>query len=183
MAWLYYVNKHFSLFTFIQLFTTNYNEDNYNVESHETAENKENDGHSNQDLIVNCMKNLKQKANETSSCAQGKGAHQTKNPRNDEILYYKDFPVQRRNARHIAKDGRNAGLLNNNVICYANAIFQIIASCNHLNEFFLNPPRCSGAVLAVCVTSVKPDVTRQLLNPVCTLRSNVPNEKGSLKSS
>ena len=70
----------------------NYNEDNYNVEFHEPADNKENDGHS----------NLKRKATETSSCAQGQGAHQTKNPRNDEILYNKYFPVQRRNVCHIA---------------------------------------------------------------------------------
>ena len=41
----------------------------------------------------------------------------------------------------ILLDGRNAGLVNNKVICYANAIFQVIASCNHLNRFLLNPPR------------------------------------------
>ena len=73
-------------------------------------------------LIGNCRRNLKRKANETSSCAQG--AHQTKYPRNDEIPYYKKFPVQRCNACHIAKDGRNSGLINNNGICYANARLQ-----------------------------------------------------------
>jgi ubiquitin C-terminal hydrolase len=42
---------------------------------------------------------------------------------------------------HIAPDnGRNAGLVNNNVLCYANAIFQIIASCGCLNESLSNPP-------------------------------------------
>jgi ubiquitin C-terminal hydrolase len=35
---------------------------------------------------------------------------------------------------------RNAGLVNNNVLCYANAIFQIIASCGCLNESLSNPP-------------------------------------------
>ena len=43
--------------------------------------------------------------------------------------------------------------------------------------------KCFGAVLPVCVTSELPEGTRQLLNPVCHLRSNVPNEKGPLKSS
>jgi hypothetical protein len=64
----------------------NYNEDNCNKETHEKADNEESDGCSNQDSIVNCRRNLKQKANETSICAQG--AHQTKCPRNDETPYY-----------------------------------------------------------------------------------------------
>ena len=71
------------------------------MEPHETADNEENDWHSNQDLIVNWRRNPKQKANETSSCAQG--AHQTKYPRNDEIPYYKKFPVQRHNARFLLR--------------------------------------------------------------------------------
>jgi hypothetical protein len=85
------------------------------------------------------MRYLKQKANETSSCAQD--AHQKKIPRNDDLLYYTEFPNKTRNARNIAMDGGNLGIKINNVICYANAIFQIIASCNHLNEFLLKPPR------------------------------------------
>jgi ubiquitin C-terminal hydrolase len=117
----------------------NNNEDNSNKETHETSDNEEHDSHSNQDSTVNCRRYLKRKANETSSCAQGDP--QTKCPRNKEPLYYKEFPVQRRNARHIEKDGRTAGLLNNNVICYANAIFQLLANCNKLNEYLLNPPR------------------------------------------
>ena len=54
----------------------NYNEDNSNLETHETSDNKENDDHSNQDSAVNCRRYIKQKANEISSCAQD--THQTK---------------------------------------------------------------------------------------------------------
>ncbi len=57
------------------------------------------------------------------------------------LQYYRNFSNQRSNRHHIATDGRNAGLLNNNVLCYyANAIFQIIASCGCLNESLSNPP-------------------------------------------
>jgi ubiquitin C-terminal hydrolase len=55
--------------------------------------------------------------------------------------YRNDFiSNQRSNTHRIATDGRNAGLVNNNVLCYANAIFQIIASCGCLNESLSNPP-------------------------------------------
>ena len=57
------------------------------------------------------------------------------------IQYYRNFSNQRSNRHHIAPDdGRNAGLVNNNVLCYANTIFQIIASCGCLNESLSNPP-------------------------------------------
>jgi ubiquitin C-terminal hydrolase len=57
------------------------------------------------------------------------------------IQYYRNFSNQRSNRHRIANDGgRNAGLVNNNVLCYANAIFQIIASCGCLNESLSNPP-------------------------------------------
>ena len=57
------------------------------------------------------------------------------------IQYYRNFSNQRSNRHHIAPDdGRNAGLVNNNVLCYANAIFQIIASCGCLNESLSNRP-------------------------------------------
>ena len=56
------------------------------------------------------------------------------------IQYYRNDFIERRNKHHVATDGRNAGLLNNNVLCYANAIFQIIASCGCLNESLSNPP-------------------------------------------
>jgi hypothetical protein len=53
----------------------------------------------------------------------------------------KDFNTpQRSNAHCIANDGCNAGLVNNDVVCFANAILQIIASCGHLNEALSNPP-------------------------------------------
>jgi hypothetical protein len=65
----------------------NYNEDNSNMETHETSNNQEYDSNSHQDSTVNCRRYLKQKANETSSCAQGDP--QTKCPRNKEPLYYK----------------------------------------------------------------------------------------------
>jgi hypothetical protein len=35
----------------------------------------------------------------------------------------------------------NAGLSNTGVICYSNAIFQALASCNHLTMFFDTPPQ------------------------------------------
>jgi hypothetical protein len=34
----------------------------------------------------------------------------------------------------------NAGLSNSGVVCYSNAIFQVLASCNHLTAFFSNSP-------------------------------------------
>ncbi len=35
----------------------------------------------------------------------------------------------------------NAGLSNTGVICYSNAIFQALASCNHMTTFFDTPPQ------------------------------------------
>jgi ubiquitin C-terminal hydrolase len=35
----------------------------------------------------------------------------------------------------------NAGLSNTGVLCYSNAIFQALASCNHLKTFFDTPPQ------------------------------------------
>ena len=46
-----------------------YNDDNSNKKTHETSDNEENDGHSNQDSTVNCRRYLKRNSNETSSCA------------------------------------------------------------------------------------------------------------------
>ena len=75
----------------------NYNEENSNLETHETSDNKKIDDRSNQDSAVNRRRYLKQKANETSSCAQD--THQTKCPRNEKSIYYKEFPDK--NAMHI----------------------------------------------------------------------------------
>jgi hypothetical protein len=60
-----------------------------------------------------------------------------------ECQYYRNkfITPQRSSTHRIAIDGRNAGLVNNNVVCYANAIFQIIASCGCLNKLLCNPPR------------------------------------------
>jgi hypothetical protein len=57
-------------------------------------------------------------------------------------LYYRDFPKsQWHNIHPTDNDSHaNAGLLNSDVICYSNAILQVIASCIHLIEFFLSPP-------------------------------------------
>jgi hypothetical protein len=65
--------------------------------------------------------------------------HQNTSP---ESPYYRnDFRTpQRSNACNITLDGCNAGLDNNNVICYANAIFQKIATCGHVDEALCNPP-------------------------------------------
>jgi ubiquitin C-terminal hydrolase len=35
----------------------------------------------------------------------------------------------------------NAGLSNTGIICYSNAIFQALVSCNHLTTFFDTPPQ------------------------------------------
>ncbi len=47
--------------------------------------------------------------------------------------------------RYTANQGNNempnAGLSNTGVICYSNAIFQALASCNHLTTFFDTPPQ------------------------------------------
>jgi ubiquitin C-terminal hydrolase len=71
--------------------------------------------------------------------ARDKPGRRKKEPRTQ---YYRDdfIPPQRSNARRIATDGRNAGLVNNNVVCYANAIFQIIACCGCLNKALCNTP-------------------------------------------
>ncbi len=71
--------------------------------------------------------------------ARDKPGRRQKEPRNQ---YYRDdfIPAQRNNARCIATDSPNAGLVNNNVVCYANAIFQIIASCGYLNQLLRNTP-------------------------------------------
>jgi hypothetical protein len=49
-------------------------------------------------------------------------------------------PSQRNNARCTANDNRNAGLVNNDIVCYANAVLQIIASCVRLNKALSNSP-------------------------------------------
>jgi hypothetical protein len=43
----------------------------------------------------------------------------------------------------------NAGLSNTGIICCSNAIFQALASCNHLTMFFNTPPQqnCEHFVL------------------------------------
>ena len=89
-------------------------------------------------VISDAWTNLKQKLNKTSICAPSH--HQKKCPKKDESIYYTTFKEQRRNGQRIVRDGRYAGLMNNTIICYANSIFQIIASCNHLNKYLLTPP-------------------------------------------
>jgi hypothetical protein len=67
-------------------------------------------------------------------------AHQNTSP--DTQYYRTDFNTpQRSNARCITNGGRNAGLENNYIVCYANAIFQIIASCGRVYKALCNPPR------------------------------------------
>jgi hypothetical protein len=71
--------------------------------------------------------------------ARDETGRRKKEPRNQ---YYRDdfIPSQRSNTRRIATNSRNAGLVNNNVVCYANAIFHIIASCGYLSELLRNTP-------------------------------------------
>jgi hypothetical protein len=42
--------------------------------------------------------------------------------------------------RNESDETANPGLLNNGVICYANAIFQALAHFNHITSLFNNPP-------------------------------------------
>ncbi len=57
--------------------------------------------------------------------------------------YYRNFPKSQRHNMHPTDNDSyaNAGLQNSDVICYSNSILQVIASCTHLMEFFLSPPR------------------------------------------
>ncbi len=57
--------------------------------------------------------------------------------------YYRNFPKsQQRNIHPTDNDSHaNAGLQNSDIICYSNSTLQVIASCTHLKEFFLSPPR------------------------------------------
>jgi hypothetical protein len=60
------------------------------------------------------------------------------NKSTDAISYYKKFPPSRRS--NIRATQTNAGLINANVICNSNAIFQCIASCANLTDFLQSPP-------------------------------------------
>ena len=58
-----------------------------------------------------------------------------------QFSYYRtNFHPSRRSERRAT--GTNTGLINANVICYSNAIFQCIASCANLDDFtdFLRSP-------------------------------------------
>jgi hypothetical protein len=87
-------------------------------------------------VILDGRTSVKQKLDETSICDND----EQKSQKQEESLYYTTFKESRRNGRQIFCDGRNAGLKNNNVICYANSIFQIIASCNQFNKYLPTPP-------------------------------------------
>jgi ubiquitin C-terminal hydrolase len=60
------------------------------------------------------------------------------NKSTDAISYYKKFPPSRRSNLHATQ--ANTGLINANVICYSNAIFQCVASCANLTDFLRSPP-------------------------------------------
>ena len=68
----------------------------------------------------------KETANNRTTCAQ--------------FTYYRECHPSRRSNRRAT--GANTGLINANVICYSNAIFQCIASCVNLDNFadFLRSP-------------------------------------------
>ncbi len=57
----------------------------------------------------------------------------------------------------------NAGLSNTSVICYSNAIFQVLASCNHLTMFFDTPPQqnCERFVLYYAFSQVLHSMVRR----------------------
>ncbi len=62
--------------------------------------------------------------------------------RAEESPYYKVFPTPHRgNIWPTDNAGANAGLINPGVVCYLNAIFQVIASCIHLTDFLHDPPK------------------------------------------
>ena len=63
-----------------------------------------------------------------------------------QISYYRDFQTSRRSGVSRSEgrsDGAHAGLINSDVICYSNAIFQCIACCADLGlceEFLRSQP-------------------------------------------
>jgi ubiquitin C-terminal hydrolase len=59
-----------------------------------------------------------------------------------ESPYYRNFSESQRGNIHDtdSDSNANAGLQNSDIICYSNSIFQVIASCTHLTEFFLSSP-------------------------------------------
>ena len=54
--------------------------------------------------------------------------------------YYRDFQPRRTNAPDPFIADAHAGLINCDVVCYSNAIFQCIASCIHVSDFLQTPP-------------------------------------------
>ena len=54
--------------------------------------------------------------------------------------YYRDFQARRTNAPDPVIADAHAGLINCDVVCYSNAIFQCIASCIHVSDFLQTPP-------------------------------------------
>ena len=62
-------------------------------------------------------------------------ADQITDPNGGQISYYRDFQPSRRSNLSRSEgrsNGAHAGLINSDVICYSNAIFQCIASCASL---------------------------------------------------
>ncbi len=79
-----------------------------------------------------------QKANETT-CDQI--THANNRTTCAQVTYQKEYPPSQRGNRPAT--GANTGLINANVICYSNAIFQCIASCVNLDnyaDFLRSPP-------------------------------------------
>ncbi len=57
----------------------------------------------------------------------------------------------------------HAGLSNTGIICYSNAFFQALASCNHLTTFFDTPPQqnCERFVLYYVFSQVLHSMVRR----------------------
>jgi hypothetical protein len=92
-------------------------------------------------VILDSWTSVKQKLDESSIVCHHDEHQQLKiRQKQEESLYYTTFKKSRHNVCQIVCDGRNAGLKNNNVICYSNSIFQIIASCNQFKKYLPTPP-------------------------------------------
>ena len=91
-------------------------------------------------VILDGVTSAKRKLDGLSKVSKTDDRQQLKRQKQVESFYYTTFKESRRNRRQIISDGRNAGLKNNNIICYANSIFQIITRCNQLNKYLPIPP-------------------------------------------
>ncbi len=107
-------------------------------EGEEGKQDNEGDKNGNGDQKWKAHKKGAQKVNETTGAQITDANNRTTCA---QFSYYRDFHPSRRSDRRATR--ANTGLINTNVICYSNAIFQHIASCANLGnyaDFLRSPP-------------------------------------------